>query len=349
MTKPNCVCCICTRQKCPPKSDLWVSTNTLAPTIKASHGEKNGSGIWEFFAESACKLLCWVAMRKPKTSRRKRKPKPRITGIKGCKPAELHAVPDERNPSSMAAPSRPTRTICLKASWCFNRLSISFKNIEQLLNINFLKAEGRKTPRVSTVTLGSNPLPTCCGVAARELHSVKPMTKCKVHLALRAPMPWKAWSCFQHLILHQLIHSIHSQAALETYTCCKWRPRWWITVSQSHGLLLNSNHAVSRRVVRLWFSLLFGNVCRPSIAILLSSTRHLNDQCTMCTYFLHNITVDSVKGHQNFCRCSEGQTHLHLEHARSGREACLKDLSRQSREMNRNSRWADGPEHHTSY
>ena len=147
--------------------------------------------------------------------------------------------------------------------------SISFKNIEQLLNVNFLKAEGRKTPRVSTVTLGSNPLPTCCGVAARELHSVKPMTKCKVHLALRAPMPWKAWS------------SIHSQAGDLLF--------------HSHGFLLNSNHAVSR-VVRLWFSLLFGNVCRPSIAILLSSTRHLNDQCTMCTYFWHNITVDSVKG-----------------------------------------------------
>ena len=156
MTKPNCVCCICTRQKCPPKSDLWVSTNTLAPTT--------GSGIWEFFAESACKLLCWVAMRKPKTSRRKRKPKPRITGIKGCKPAELHAVPDERNPSSMAAPSRPTRTICLKASWCFNRLSqFHSKILNNYWTSTFLK---RKAARLHVSPLWRLVVILCQPVAA---------------------------------------------------------------------------------------------------------------------------------------------------------------------------------------
>lgn len=106
---------------------------------------------------------------------------------------------------------------------------------------------------------------------ARELHGVKPMTKCKVHLALRAPMPWKAWSCFQHLI-HQLIHSIRSIHPLETYS-----PPWWITVSQSHGFLLNSNHAVLRRELSASGSACCFAMCADlELPFVLSSTWHLN-------------------------------------------------------------------------
>lgn len=193
-----------------------------------------GSGIWESFAESACKLfICWVAIRKPKTSRRKRKPKPRITGIKGCKPAEPHAVQaDERISSSKL--------------WRHQVDYRAQKTKKQCWTSTFLKWKATRPLR------------------ARELHSVKPMTKCKVHLALRAPMPWKAWS-FQQ-IFSQLIHFIDSQQALV-----------FRSLMMSHGFLWNSNHAVLRELwTRLGFSLLFGDVCRPSIAVVLSSTWHLN-------------------------------------------------------------------------
>lgn len=164
-----------------------------------------GSGIWESFAESACKLfICWVAIRKPKTSRRKRKPKPRITGIKGCKPAEPHAVQaEERNSSSKL--------------WRHQVDYRAQKTKKQCWTSTFLKWKATRPLR------------------ARELHSVKPMTKCKVHLALRAPMPWKAWS-FQQI--HQLIHFIDSQAALV-----------FRSLMMSHGFLVEFQPCCLERVV----------------------------------------------------------------------------------------------------
>ena len=179
-----------------------VSGSRQKPQFQALHGAQGT--VYKTMRQSWSTCI-QTAMRKPKTNRRKRKPKPKIIGMKGCRPSAQERFKIQPPATcnlrkklntwqwtlfSLVWPCFPWSGPRMRpGAWTTESQSFIPPRVQ-----NMRGSVKKSIPHFEILRETPKPFDTTDTVDTGALHNVSPRTTCKVHLALRAPMPWKAWS-----------------------------------------------------------------------------------------------------------------------------------------------------------